>query len=453
MKEINKDKIISIATLLLSALLAVITKDLSPLLRFITVGVIVLFALCYFIYSILSAIKIRNSISSTAIIAKSKKYINYLYKLCKANEKNLKKHAAANELKTIEKLNNKIVRKLTGKKVDLNSKNKQLKNLENKLNIKISSYRNLKAEKYQLLREDKLIIKFAKKLNGEQNLRISKEIIAGIRDLNRILLQIDKHKLRIKFGQYVVKYTDDEFIQLEAYIDYIGWTNILTGHINKGYKSIMIAIGLIDERIGEGESIPKNMSTEDYCQYLFLKARAYRHLGTTYYTYTSKQIDPIKYLNKALEVVNNNIFINEYREKNDQCQNKYKKLKLGIENNLLLAKYYFLKKSLNNKSINLNNYSLDSIIEEINQKINETNNMKKIDKHRLIKLLVLKNQILMNYKDNRFLNEEELVNNFKTIQHIFEDNINFDDAMEVFIKQKVQFVYNDVLKIIMEKED
>jgi len=59
----------------------------------------------------------------------------------------------------------------------------------------------------------------------------------------------------------------------------------------------------------------------------------------------------------------------------------------------------------------------------------------------------------MNYKDNRFLNEEELVNNFKTIQHIFEDNINFDDAMEVFIKQKVQFVYNDVLKIIMEKED
>ena len=117
MKEINKDKIISIATLLLSALLAVITKDLSPLLRFITVGVIVLFALCYFIYSILSAIKIRNSISSTAIIAKSKKYINYLYKLCKANEKNLKKHAAANELKKIEKLNNKIVRKLTGKKV------------------------------------------------------------------------------------------------------------------------------------------------------------------------------------------------------------------------------------------------------------------------------------------------------------------------------------------------
>ena len=72
MGKISNQQIISIGSLLLSALITVITKDLPPVLRWITVGIILLLALTYFIYSMLSAIRVRNSISSTAIIAKSK---------------------------------------------------------------------------------------------------------------------------------------------------------------------------------------------------------------------------------------------------------------------------------------------------------------------------------------------------------------------------------------------
>ena len=58
--------------------------------------------------------------------------------------------------------------------------------------------------------------------------------------------------------------------------------------------------------------------------------------------------------------------------------------------------------------------------------------MKKLINIELIKLLVLKNQILMNYKDNRFLNEEELVNNLKRFSIFLKTILIFDDADEKF---------------------
>ena len=82
--------------------------------------------------------------------------------------------------------------------------------------------------------------------------------------MNRILLQIDQHKLRIKLGKFVAKYTDNLYTQLDAYIDYIGWTYILIGNVNKGFKAIMTGIGLIEQQIGDGSQIPEDMRPEDF---------------------------------------------------------------------------------------------------------------------------------------------------------------------------------------------
>ena len=43
---------------------------------------------------------------------------------------------------------------------------------------------------------------------------------------------------------------------------------------------------------------------------------------------------------------------------------------------------------------------------------------------------------------------EGLEDNLKAIKGVLEQNINFDDAMEVFIQQKIQSLYDDVLEII-----
>lgn len=445
MRKISTEQIISIASLVMSVLVTVITNDLSPVLRVITIGVIVVLALSYFLYSIISSIKIRNSISSTAIIAKSKKYIMYLYKISKANEKTLKKYAAINDLKAIEKLNKKIVKRVKGDKVIFNIKNSKFDLLKNKLDNKIKFYQIRKSENYIFLKSNEPIIKMSKLTNLRKSYEISQKIIQSICDINRILLQVEQHKLRIKLGKYVARYTDDPFVQIEAYTDYIGWTNILIGNTRKGYNAIMTAIGLIDKQIGDGINVPKEMNAIDFYKYLYLKARAYRHLGTTYYTYSSKDIETTSYLNKALEIVNNSNFIENFKDKT-----KYDKLKYGIENNLLLAKYYNLIECLKKKTVDKVSCTIDSLLFEVEEKINEVNNMKDIDKHRLIKLIVLKNQIIRANKLNNgaSINIENINADLNIIKNIFNNNINFDDAMEVFINQKVQTLYDEVLDII-----
>lgn len=85
-------------------------------------------------------------------------------------------------------------------------------------------------------------------------------------------------------------------------MDLIGWSYVLLGD-KKGYAAIFTAIDIIENRIGKelNKEAPKGMSQEEYEQYLFLKARAYRHLGSTYYTF--KDIDVGHYCNEALKVL------------------------------------------------------------------------------------------------------------------------------------------------------
>jgi hypothetical protein len=103
---------------------------------------------------------------------------------------------------------------------------------------------------------------------------------------------------------------------------------------------------------------------------------------------------------------------------------------------------------MKNKCMNDSNCTFDSLAKDIDEKIVEVKQMKKMDKHRLIKLLVLKNQIIMTNKYYTGIEIEGLEDNLKAIKGVLEQNINFDDAMEVFIQQKIQSLYDDVLEII-----
>lgn len=99
------------------------------------------------------------------------------------------------------------------------------------------------------------------------------------------MLQLEQHHIRIRLGRYVAKYTNNEIQQIKAYTDLIGWTYILLGDNRRGHEAISTAINIINNRIGASGEIPDGMTMERYYDYLFLKVRALRHLGTTYYTY------------------------------------------------------------------------------------------------------------------------------------------------------------------------
>lgn len=432
--------IVNVVQALMSVIGPILSKETPTVVQIIISSCIFLAVLGVIFYYYHSWVRVRNSISSTAIIAKSKKYIKYLYKLAKTNEKTLEKHAAVNELKAIEKLNKRVVKMVGGKKVKC--KKDKLQALRDELNTRIQNYQS---KKYQGIENAKDIIKISDKIDSKKSYEITQLIIETIEDLNRILLQIDQHKLRINFGKYIAKYTKDEKLQVKAYVEYIGWTNILIGKIKKGFEAIMTGISLIEQKISDGKTIPNGMSVDEYCDWLFHKARAYRHLGTTYYTYTSKQINPSEYLQKALEIVDNPVF-KEYYETKDLC--KYQRLRIGIENNILLARYYKLSECMKSSNLSQNKCTYQGLYEEVKKLIPDIDKLKKVDKHRVIKLLVLENQII---KSNKCYQGSELGNlkeNLRVIKNVLDENINFDDAMEVFIQQKIQFLYDQVLEMI-----
>ena len=76
--------------------------------------------------------------------------------------------------------------------------------------------------------------------------KICQEICTTIISLQRILLQLEQHNLRIKLGKYVIKYSEDIDQVIAAYVDFLGWTNILLGDVKKGLDYVRVGMEYID---------------------------------------------------------------------------------------------------------------------------------------------------------------------------------------------------------------
>ena len=211
--------------------------------------------------------------------------------------------------------------------------------------------------------------------NLTQSQKTSEIICETIMSMQRVLLELEQYKLRIKFGEYLVKHSSNIDQVIAGYVDFLGWTYILEGKVNKGKEFVKQGIEFINAKIeslkNDPEGYPKGFNKH---RYEILKARALRHLGTTYYTYKGKNykevddclVEAIKlmktpfFMEKLPEALKESIekdkvLIKEGKLEKDgvsqltadlkKMNGDYDKMVFGLEYNHLLLKFYKYSKS------------------------------------------------------------------------------------------------------------
>ena len=142
----------------------------------------------------------------------------------------------------------------------------------------------------------------------------------------------------------------------------------------------------------------------------------------------------------------------EYFSETVKKQETYSKMVFGIKYNDLLYDYYV--------AVYKNIQSIETYVQmrnKLNELIEEIDKSEFDDNHRLIKILTLKNQLkhkIYNQQDESGMKiegadkwDELLAKDLKTIESVFNQNIYFDEAMEVYVCQKIRKLYTDIEKV------
>ena len=475
----------------LTPVLSFLIEGQDKTYKYIVIGIMLAIVIALFIWN---KTHISKNLSNTAVIDKSRKYTKYLKKIVKANQKTLKKDFNKSELAEMRKNINIVSKKITGcYKCENNEKLEKL--LEQK-DALVSKYYDQSREyvSSEMIDASKNVSDMVKLADKNQSREIFDMVYDTVHDLERILLQLEQHDLRIKFGKYIVKYSTNIDKTIHAYVDYIGWTNVLLGKNDKGFVAIQNGLDLIDYKIkmtkdghkkyvelkAKGEEIPAMIEKqhEEYCENTLQKARALRHFGTTYYTYRSYNDSFVKGKVKKQQAWNYNNTVNpfvktklaeaiklmneesvkEYFFESPKKKENYYKMVYGLRYNDLLYDYYvalFKNDESIETFINLNQ-ELDALKEEVD-------NCGFGDNHRLIKILTLKNQLKHKIISKTTLStaskvekemakkyDAQLAEDLKTIEKVLNKNIYFDEAMEVYVCQKIRKLYSDIEKMFEE---
>lgn len=478
----------------LTPVLTFVVEGQNIVYKYIVIGILAVFAIALFIYN---RARVSKNLSNTSVIDKSRKYTKFLKKIVKANKKSLKKYYNKNELAEMRNKIDVVTKKIKGSYKD--NKKEEVQKLITEKDKLLDKYYS-KSDEYvstEMIDASKSVLKIAKIGNYEESKKIFDLLYDTIRDIERILLQLEQHDLRIKLGKFIVKYSTDIDKTIRAYVDYIGWSNVLLGNNAKGFSAIQEGLNLIDYKLktaydgfikyyelkdkGYDSMIPSKVvqAREDYCKYALQKARALRHFGTTYYTYRSHNDNFVKkivnshsdwsyntnvnpfvkeQLNEALNLMEDSR-IKKYFEQNKDCRKEYDKMVFGLKYNDILYDFY--------EALNKNDNSVETF-EELNNKLDKLEKQISIcgfeDNHRLIKILTLKNQlkhkIITNSSFDNGIDEKKkyidlwhksLSTDLKTIENVLNKNIYFDEAMEVYVCQKIKKLYYDIENIFENK--
>lgn len=430
----------SIISLVITTIININKDDIDNKVIYPIIAVLVISLIASIIYN---KIKANKNLTNTAVISKSKKYTSFLRKLVKSNQIRLKKDINTSDISRITKLNRRLIRYMRDDKnkdryqAIINKTLEERKFLLDKYYDNSDSYVSSKS-----LIGNKGIHKIIKMSSIQKNREVYNEIYSTVDDMKRILLQLEQHRFRIQFGKYVTKISSNIDHVINAYIDYIGWTNVLLGDNKRGFDAINQAIELLDYKL---ESLKEK--NDDYYRYILLKARALRHIGTTYYTYKSSKDTFVKEkLIEARALITKEDVINYY--KNSPKFNDYEKMIAGIDYNLVLYDFYVAidHNDTNEKTIN----SLKDRIIVLENTARDSKDM-----HRLAKVLTLKNQLERKLIDQGYYKDKSTaalgkiyVDDIKQIEKILNNNIYFDEAMEAYVCQKIQLLYANIAQIV-----
>lgn len=447
MKRLSTAEIISISSILVSILMVALKGETNKVVQIVIISLFCVVLVGYLSYILVKKMRLKQGISSAAIIAKAKKFTNQLLKLCNENSRQLRKFNYLTEQRKIEKNNYKLIKKSKNNLYTLENLTKEQKA---KIESEIKEHIRTKSENYgdiEAIKSYNKVYHLMKEASLVKNYEIAQKLIQRIFEMNRILLQLEQHNTRIKLGKYVAYHTNNFVEEVKAYMDLIGWSYILLGENKKGFSAILTAINLIEAKIGTDGKIPEGMTEKEYYNLLLLKVRAYRHLGTTYYTY--KDINSLEYCKKALELLTPEF------QKGLQDDVAFENMKCGVYNNLYLANLYENIKNVKNKG-KFRIGELEETLKLIEKDLEEIKQIpeEKRDKHRIIKLLSLKCQVskaLSVCEEKVDFNTTETEKDLEFIESVLNKNIYFDDAMEVYANQKVQLIFEEVKDIILKE--
>ena len=435
MVKFSKEEWLSIISTIITIILTIFKNETN---EFVVIPIIVLLVAIIIVSLIVSKTKANKNLTNTAVISKSKKYTKMLSVLVKENAKVLKKYSGSRGFKRLERTNKLVISKVQGKKKPTDE---QLKELRLKLAKDLDDYYT----KQEIKDRYKAIRKQIPYCTEEQAYKVHKIIYKNVKDLRRILLQLEQHELRIKLGNYVVKYSFDIMEQINSYIDDIGWTHFLLGDNKKGAEAVRIAINLLDYKIENlKDKGLDDTEVQEYYTLLMLKSRALRHLGTTYYTYKTEGVKVGEHLEEAKKICDNKKFKEYYLNTTENNKKTYYSMVYGLDYNLMLFNFYeHLKhKDLSDDGFKKMYLEVDKLIDDLKQE-------KSYDKHRLVKLLTFRSQVYNEIVDPQFREEHEdtIEHDLSTIESVLNGNIYFDEALEAYLHQKVEKVYDDVNEV------
>jgi len=399
----------------------------------IILGVALLIVGVYKIYT-----KIKNSyrevrsMSNINVIKKSKQHCKSLYKFARTNRKKLENNKMISVMKKKRVEENKIIDILSGK-VEDEKKKEELSKRINKLKQDYS---------------DKNTVLLMKGLTEHQDYKIAMIISDTFMKLERILLNAEQYELRIKFGKFILDFSDKELDKQKACIDFLGWTYLMMGEINKGEKAILKGVARAKYIIENSED--KKIIAKSY----FNLARAYRHLGSARHTYENNPGKALVYLKESEDYFNK---INQIDYNNER---KLEEMITGIHYGQAIACLFNFKKKLD-KNLQTDQDYL-KVIKTYEDLALLAKDAKGFDnKHRYVKVELLRTKYLELFIDyNQYfasslgdkmeifksdaLNEMRI--SLKEVDDIFRLNIFTDEAVELYLEQSVKELKYNLVK-------
>ena len=399
----------------------------------IILGVALLIVGVYKIYT-----KIKNSyrevrsMSNINVIKKSKQHCKSLYKFARTNRKKLENNKMISVMKKKRVEENKIIDILSGK-VEDEKKKEELSKRINKLKQDYS---------------DKNTVLLMKGLTEHQDYKIAMLISDTFMKLERILLNAEQYELRIKFGKFILDFSDKELDKQKACIDFLGWTYLMMGEINKGEKAILKGVARAKYIIENSED--KKIIAKSY----FNLARAYRHLGSARHTYENNPGKALVYLKESEEYFNK---INQIDYNNER---KLEEMITGIHYGQAIACLFNFKEKLD-KNLQTDQDYL-KVIKTYEDLALLAKDAKGFDnKHRYVKVEFLRTKYLELFIDyNQYfaaslgekmeifksdaLNEMRI--SLKEVDDIFRLNIFTDEAVELYLEQSVKELKYNLVK-------
>lgn len=388
----------------------------SLVTSFVLIGLVILIIIIIMMYETITRYnEKKRSMSQSNLKANAKKHSKTILKFEKSIRKRLEKHKNVNY-------------------------NKKKKNQIDLINAAIINETTILDENTYLDEDKKNVndtIKVIKSTSSDQIFILADILNQSIISLESTLLQSEQYKTRIKLGHFLSIYSFNSLDIQKAYIDLIGWTNLLKGDFYSGIEAIEKGISIASNAINE------NMDEKLINKSKFNIIRGYRHLGSYKYILLKKPKNALAYSLKGLEEFNK-------LNKEDYTDKEYNEMDIGLKYGIKAANYYLFKNKINNFKATKEdfNYFVKSIT-NIDEYIKIAQKFE--NNHRLIKLYLLKInylELIYEYK-NRFNKHLDKIVDFDSLKNQLNDNLDLvskqfkknmfnDDSLEHYLNSKVK---------------